>query len=348
MIFFLCVCIVQRLCIVSSPLSFCGVVSYLLMMIENIICSKSKFVVSLGGSLSFFARMSLLITDVCSFKDFRWFITSIFLVFVDSGGDSSSDGKRRRTEPESDDQRPHHNRDRREERESRETSRTSNVSSRKTVQSIVRKEDEDKREARASSGSVKNISSESASESDHEEHPPLVKDTVSAEELSPVGDEEKHSDAEEEEKEEDSGASSPESIENAPAWKRELMEQERLDAERRRAEGEARQSSGEHSEEEYRGDERRSTDGEDEEDAEPRSPVPERSPTPQTPPELRLPPYLPAMQGCRHVGEFQCLNRIEEGTFGVVYRARDKRTNETVALKRLKMEKEKVISIFET
>ena len=33
--------------------------------------------------------------------------------------------------------------------------------------------------------------------------------------------------------------------------------------------------------------------------------------------------------------------RIEEGTYGVVYRARDKRTEEIVALKRLKMEKEK-------
>lgn len=33
--------------------------------------------------------------------------------------------------------------------------------------------------------------------------------------------------------------------------------------------------------------------------------------------------------------------RIEEGTYGVVYRARDKRTDEIVALKRLKMEKEK-------
>ncbi len=33
--------------------------------------------------------------------------------------------------------------------------------------------------------------------------------------------------------------------------------------------------------------------------------------------------------------------RIEEGTYGVVYRAKDKRTNEIVALKRLKMEKER-------
>ncbi|XP_039747429.1 cyclin-dependent kinase 11B [Pararge aegeria] len=54
-----------------------------------------------------------------------------------------------------------------------------------------------------------------------------------------------------------------------------------------------------------------------------------------------LPPYFPALQGCRSVEEFQCLNRIEEGTYGVVYRARDKTTEEIVALKRLKMEKEK-------
>ena len=45
--------------------------------------------------------------------------------------------------------------------------------------------------------------------------------------------------------------------------------------------------------------------------------------------------------GCRNVEEFQCLNRIEEGTFGVVYRALDKKFEEIVALKRLKMEKEK-------
>jgi cell division cycle 2-like len=57
--------------------------------------------------------------------------------------------------------------------------------------------------------------------------------------------------------------------------------------------------------------------------------------------EEELPPFYPALQGCRSVEEFQCLNRIEEGTYGVVYRARDKRTNEVVALKRLKMEKEK-------
>ncbi|XP_053680112.1 serine/threonine-protein kinase PITSLRE [Anopheles nili] len=58
-------------------------------------------------------------------------------------------------------------------------------------------------------------------------------------------------------------------------------------------------------------------------------------------PKNTLPPYYPGIQGCRSVEEFLCLNRIEEGTYGVVYRAKDKRTEEIVALKRLKMEKEK-------
>ena len=49
---------------------------------------------------------------------------------------------------------------------------------------------------------------------------------------------------------------------------------------------------------------------------------------PESPVELKpqLPPYFPAIQGCRPVDEFQCLNRIEEGTYGVVYRAVDKKT----------------------
>lgn len=66
--------------------------------------------------------------------------------------------------------------------------------------------------------------------------------------------------------------------------------------------------------------------------------------SPEPSPEIlkpKLPYYLPAIQGCRSVDEFQCLNRIEEGTYGVVYRAKDKKTQEVVALKRLKMEKER-------
>ncbi|GLU06176.1 hypothetical protein SLE2022_232290 [Rubroshorea leprosula] len=47
------------------------------------------------------------------------------------------------------------------------------------------------------------------------------------------------------------------------------------------------------------------------------------------------------LQGCRSVDEFERLNKIDEGTYGVVYRARDKRTGEIVALKKVKMEKER-------
>ncbi|OAY34368.1 cyclin-dependent kinase G-2 [Manihot esculenta] len=45
--------------------------------------------------------------------------------------------------------------------------------------------------------------------------------------------------------------------------------------------------------------------------------------------------------GCRSVDEFERLNKIDEGTYGVVYRARDKKTGEIVALKKVKMEKER-------
>ncbi|CAH9108488.1 unnamed protein product [Cuscuta europaea] len=47
------------------------------------------------------------------------------------------------------------------------------------------------------------------------------------------------------------------------------------------------------------------------------------------------------LQGCRSVDEFERLNKIDEGTYGVVYRARDKKSGEIVALKRVKMEKER-------
>mmetsp|Transcript_5760 Transcript_5760/g.6258 ORF Transcript_5760/g.6258 Transcript_5760/m.6258 type:complete len:403 (-) Transcript_5760:36-1244(-) len=56
------------------------------------------------------------------------------------------------------------------------------------------------------------------------------------------------------------------------------------------------------------------------------------------------PPKVPAnavLQGCRSVDAFAKVNRIEEGTFGVVYKAKDKQTGEIVALKKVKMQKEK-------
>ncbi|KAH0644407.1 hypothetical protein KY284_032291 [Solanum tuberosum] len=45
------------------------------------------------------------------------------------------------------------------------------------------------------------------------------------------------------------------------------------------------------------------------------------------------------VQGCRSVEEFERLNKIGEGTYGVVYKAREKKTGEIVALKKLKISK---------
>lgn len=47
--------------------------------------------------------------------------------------------------------------------------------------------------------------------------------------------------------------------------------------------------------------------------------------SPGTPP---LPDYFPGIHGCRNVENYEWLNRIEEGTYGVVFRGRDKRTGE--------------------
>ncbi|KDR09684.1 cyclin-dependent kinase 10 [Zootermopsis nevadensis] len=44
---------------------------------------------------------------------------------------------------------------------------------------------------------------------------------------------------------------------------------------------------------------------------------------------------------CRFVSEFEKLNRIGEGTYGIVYRARDTKTDKVVALKKVRMEHEK-------
>uniref|UniRef100_G3NNE5 cyclin-dependent kinase n=1 Tax=Gasterosteus aculeatus aculeatus TaxID=481459 RepID=G3NNE5_GASAC len=121
------------------------------------------------------------------------------------------------------------------------------------------------------------------------------------------------------------------------------------------AEEEEEEEEGEEVEEEDEEEEEEEEEEEDAGEADPtpqsqthsRSPTPEENYIPDSPPmspvELKkeLPKYLPALQGCRSVEEFQCLNRIEEGTYGVVYRAKDKKTDEIVALKRLKMEKEK-------
>lgn len=56
------------------------------------------------------------------------------------------------------------------------------------------------------------------------------------------------------------------------------------------------------------------------------------------PPE---PPHcaIDMLQGCRCVDEFEKLNKINEGTYGIVFRARNKKTGEVVALKQVKLDK---------
>jgi cell division cycle 2-like len=44
---------------------------------------------------------------------------------------------------------------------------------------------------------------------------------------------------------------------------------------------------------------------------------------------------------CRDISAFEKLNRIEEGTFGIVYRARDLASGQIVAIKKLKLERER-------
>lgn len=56
---------------------------------------------------------------------------------------------------------------------------------------------------------------------------------------------------------------------------------------------------------------------------------------------LKLLRYVPPeIVPCAHVDRYEPLNRIEEGSYGVVSRARDRETGEVVALKKLKLERE--------
>ncbi|CAG8570830.1 430_t:CDS:2 [Paraglomus brasilianum] len=74
------------------------------------------------------------------------------------------------------------------------------------------------------------------------------------------------------------------------------------------------------------------------------SPVPQRDQADQSASEKAgtpRKPKPPILAGCRSVDNYEKLNRIEEGAYGVVYRARDRATGEIVALKKLKLDKEK-------
>lgn len=49
--------------------------------------------------------------------------------------------------------------------------------------------------------------------------------------------------------------------------------------------------------------------------------------------------YNPLINGCRSVECYQRLNYISQGTYGVVFRARDINTNEIVAIKQIKFDR---------
>ena len=76
-----------------------------------------------------------------------------------------------------------------------------------------------------------------------------------------------------------------------------------------------------------------------------RSPNPPTGPKPLPPPPRC--PYAPTrrshppLTSCRSVYNYTRLNHIEEGTYGVVFRAKCNETNEIYALKKLKLEEEK-------
>ncbi len=55
------------------------------------------------------------------------------------------------------------------------------------------------------------------------------------------------------------------------------------------------------------------------------------------PPRSAYPPLAP----CRSVYCYERLNHIEEGSYGVVFRAREKETGDIVAIKKLKLDEEK-------
>jgi len=71
------------------------------------------------------------------------------------------------------------------------------------------------------------------------------------------------------------------------------------------------------------------------------APAPPGPPAPASRPAAADPPVLPAASAareCRAVDAYEKLNRISEGTYGVVFRARDKRTGGVYALKRIKLD----------
>jgi len=55
----------------------------------------------------------------------------------------------------------------------------------------------------------------------------------------------------------------------------------------------------------------------------------------------KIRPRVPALEGCRSISCFECLRKIDEGSYGVVFKAQDNQTGDIVAIKKIKLEKEK-------
>ena len=60
---------------------------------------------------------------------------------------------------------------------------------------------------------------------------------------------------------------------------------------------------------------------------------------------IKLPQHE-ILGACRSVSDFEKLNRIGEGTYGIVYRAKDLKSGEIVALKKIRMEREKEGTLY--
>jgi cell division cycle 2-like len=71
------------------------------------------------------------------------------------------------------------------------------------------------------------------------------------------------------------------------------------------------------------------------------TPSKRRRVSPSEPPPQIFPLESPEITGCRSVDIYEKLNHIEEGSYGIVYRAKDKETGDIVALKKLKLDREK-------
>ena len=50
---------------------------------------------------------------------------------------------------------------------------------------------------------------------------------------------------------------------------------------------------------------------------------------------------IPGLEGCRSIENFTHIEKIDEGSYGIVYKARDNQTGEMLAIKKVKLDKEK-------